>query len=66
MDEPMADTSVYISPGINFSPVSFDGAREATVEVKDFSRSKDLVSASLAASSDLAAYLWRKRRAWAI
>lgn len=34
--------------------------------VKDFSRSKDLFIASLAASSVFAAYLCRKRRARAI
>jgi hypothetical protein len=41
------------------------GAREATVEVKDFSRSNDLVRTSFVASSVFAAYLCKKRRTWA-
>ena len=53
-------------PGMSCSEEDLGGAREAMVEVNDFSRSKDLVRASLAASSVFAAYLCRIRRARAI
>lgn len=66
MDEPMDETSTYMRPGINFSFEVLGGAREATVEVNDFSMLKEVVRTSFVLSSVMAAYLWRKRRTRAI
>jgi hypothetical protein len=66
MEEPIAAMSTYIPPGISFSCEPFGGAREATVEVKDFSRLNAPVRRLLVLSSAEAAYLWRKRREFAI
>jgi len=62
----MEDTRTYSRPGINFSSDVLGGAREAMVEVKDFSREKVVSRSSFVLSSVAAAYLWRKIRALAI
>ncbi|KAK5624479.1 hypothetical protein RRF57_000194 [Xylaria bambusicola] len=56
-------TSTYTSPGISCSPLSREGARDAMVDVKDFSRWNALSTAALTPSSAATACLYRNRRA---
>jgi hypothetical protein len=55
IDEPIAAIRTYIPPGMSFSWEPFGGAREATVDVKDFSRLKASVNTLLVLSSAEAA-----------